>query len=102
MPIAPSEEMNFLIAVFWKVVGFVAAFIGGVVAATWAVASKVNGIEANQAAVAARQVAIEKVQQTCQGQTLVKLGDKIDALDKKMDDKLERIHERFDEFLLKK
>ena len=62
-----------------KIAGMFAAFIGGIVTATWAVASKINGFDS-------RLCAVEK----SHGEVA-----------KRIDGKLDRLHERIDEILLK-
>ena len=66
------------LSIFAKIASMVMAFVGGVVAATWAVAHKVSGYDA-------RIAALESANQN--------INDKIDK-------KLDRLHERIDEVLL--
>jgi len=82
MPI-PSEETGVVIGLAMKVGSLFLTFISGVVTATWVVAGKIKGFDD-------RLKSVEKAQTTCQGVTLVKI-----------DGKLDRIHERIDEILLK-
>lgn len=79
----PSEETNFIIEILVKVAGFIAAFVGGIVSATWAISGKIRGFDD-------RLGAVEQAQKNCQGYTLVRI-----------DQKLDRIHERIDEVLLR-
>ena len=100
MPQMPSsEEMNWFVSVFLKILAFVGTFLTGVVSTVWIVARKLQGYED-------RLTAVELAQTKCQGQTLVKISEKIEAIpqqiEEKMDKKFDRVHERFDEFLLAK
>jgi len=82
MPIQPSEETNFVIGIVAKVVGFFMTFVGGVVTATWVVAGKVKGFDDRLSSVEGR----------------VKVSEEFQV---KVDQKLDRIHDRIDDILLK-
>lgn len=94
----PSDETGRILTWTVKVVSLGISFLGGVVTATWIVATKVKGFDD-------RLQAIESVQTQCPGKTLVGIDEQIDALpgkiDAKIEEKLNRIHERIDEILLR-
>lgn len=96
-PTPQPDETSLIAEWAWKMVGVFVAFVGGIVSATWAVASKVRGYDD-------RLKVVETTQGKCQAETLKGISDKLDSLpdkiDKKMDEKLIRIHERIDEALL--
>lgn len=81
MPIDPesAKAASESLSLAAKIVGLFAAFVGGIVTATWAVASKINGFDS-------RLCAVEKSH---------------GAVAKRIDGKLDRLHERIDEILLK-
>lgn len=81
MPIDPetAKAASDWASLATKIAGLFAAFVGGIVTATWAVASKVNGFNS-------RLIAVEKSH--CEAAT-------------RIDGKLDRLHERIDEILLK-
>jgi hypothetical protein len=71
-----SDETGYLFNLALKLTGFFLTFVGGIVTATWAVASKIKGFDD-------RLKSVESVHM-------------------KIDLKLDRIHERIDEILLSK
>jgi hypothetical protein len=71
-----SEETSYLFNLALKLTGFFLTFVGGIVTATWAVASKIKGFDD-------RLRSVESVHMN-------------------IDRKLDRIHERIDEVLLSK
>lgn len=77
-----------------KISGLFLSFVGGIVAATWAVASKVRGFED-------RLGTVEKAQTKCQSEVLAGLVGKLDSLPDRIDEKIEakfvRVHSRIDE-----
>lgn len=78
----PSEESSYLMAIALKVFGVILSFLTGVVTATWIVASRVKGFND-------RLSAVEAIQRECPGKSLVRI-----------DEKLDRLHERIDDILL--
>lgn len=99
MPQVSGEEMSYITNLFLKALAVIGTFLSGVVTTVWVVARKFQGFED-------RLTAVEQSQAKCQGQTLVKISEKIEAIpqqiEEKMDKRFERVHERFDEFLLRK
>lgn len=81
MPITDPDN-SFIIELAWKIAGAFVTFVGGIVTATWVVSGKIRGFDD-------RLKSVENTQSTCPGKTLVKI-----------DEKLDRIHERIDEILL--
>lgn len=81
-PMQP-EDTGFLTELGIKIAGIFLTFISGVVTATWVVSGKIRGFDL-------RLKGVEEAQKSCQGGTLVRI-----------DAKLDRIHERIDEILLK-
>ena len=75
------EEIGFLAELGIKIAGFFLSFVGGIVAATWVVANKLNGYDKKFTTTDLRIKATEEFQ------------DKVDA-------KLDRLHERIDEVLI--
>ena len=79
-----------------KIVGAFAAFVGGIVSATWAVASKIKGFDD-------RLGVVEKTQGKCQSEVLAGLADKLDRLPDRIEEKMEarfnRIHDRIDDIV---
>jgi hypothetical protein len=76
------EEIGFVAELGLKIAGVFLSFVGGIVTATWVVANKLRGYDD-------RLKSVESAQKTCQGITLVKI-----------DQKLDRIHERIDDILI--
>lgn len=93
-PTPQPEETSLIAELALKVGGIFLSFVGGIVAATWAVASKVRGFED-------RLGSVEKTQGKCQSEVLVGLGEKLDTLPDRIEEKMEarfdRVHERIDE-----
>ena len=81
MPIDPesAKAASEGLSIAAKIAGILAAFVGGIVTATWAVASKINGVDA-------RLTSVEK--------SHAEVAAKIDG-------KLDRLHERIGEILLR-
>lgn len=78
-----SDGTSFFLEWGIKIAGFFITFVSGIVTATWIVAGKMRDIDN-------RLQGVESAQKSCQGGTLVRI-----------DAKLDRIHERIDEILLK-
>lgn len=95
-PTPQPDEANILTEWAWKVAGVFIAFVGGIVSATWSVASKVRGYDD-------RLKVVETNQNKCQSETLASLADKLDALpdriEAKMESRLNRIHDRIDDII---
>lgn len=81
MPVS-SEDTSFLVEWGLKIGGVFAAFVGGIVSATWAIASRVKAFED-------RLDSIEQTQDNCPGKALSGINEKLD-----------RLHQRIDEILL--
>jgi hypothetical protein len=93
-PTPQPEETSIIAEWAWKIAAAFMAFVGGIVAATWAVASKVQGYDD-------RLKVVETTQVKCQSETLKGIADKLDELPEKIEKKMEagfyRVHERIDE-----
>lgn len=83
VPTPTTEEAKFFVELGGKIAGVFIAFVAGIVSATWAIASRVKGYEK-------RLESIEEIQKTCPGKSLANI-----------DEKLDRLHERIDDILLK-
>lgn len=92
-----SEETSVLLSWLLKIIGMLLSFIGGVVTATWIVATKVKGFDD-------RLRVIESIQRDCPGKAMAGLDEQLaklpDKIEEKMEKKFERVHERIDEVLL--
>lgn len=88
MPLSNSDN-GFFLTMALKVVGFFLSFVGGIVAATWTIASKIKGFES-------RIKDIEVSQSTCQLKTIGAMQNDLT----KIDNKLDKVHERIDALLL--
>jgi hypothetical protein len=79
-----------------KIVGTFAAFVGGIVSATWSVASRIRGFDD-------RLGAVEKAQTKCQVEVLGRIADKLESLperiEAKIESRLDRIHDRIDDII---
>ena len=95
-PTPQPDEANILTEWAWKIAGAFLAFVGGIVSATWAVASKVKGYDD-------RLTVVETNQSKCKSETLANLADKLDALpdriEAKMEPRLKHIHDRIDDIV---
>lgn len=102
MPV--DEETRVLLSWGMRLLGYGASFIGGVVTATWIVATKVKGYESSQRDLDLRLKAIEGIQKHCPGKSLAgidrQIADLPDRIEQKIEKKFERVHERIDEILL--
>jgi hypothetical protein len=78
-----QEELGFVAEIGLKIAGVFLSFVGGIVTATWVVANKLRGYDD-------RLSTIEAAHKACQNGTLVRI-----------DEKLDKIHERIDEILLR-
>ena len=98
-PTPQPDETNFIAEWAWKIAGVFVAFVGGIVSATWAVATKVRGYDD-------RLKVVETSQTKCQSETIKGISEKLDELPDRIEAKMEarfsRIHERIDEALLGK
>jgi hypothetical protein len=95
-PTPQPDEANILTEWAWKIAGTFLAFVGGIVSATLAVASKVRSYDD-------RLKVVETNQNKCKSETLASLADKLDALpdriEAKMESRLNRIHDRIDDII---
>jgi hypothetical protein len=93
-PTPQPDETSIIAEWAIKIGGAFAAFVGGIVSATWAVANKIKGFSD-------RLEMVEKTQTRCQVEVLAKIADKLDTLperiEAKMDGRFDRIHERIDD-----
>lgn len=93
----PDAQTNAILAVALKVSALFASFVGGIVAATWAIAKKVQGYDD-------RMEALNTFQQNCPGQKFDR--EAISRLEQKLDyiiqEGLPAVHARVDDALLKK
>jgi len=87
----PSNETNALVLLGAKILGYAGSFVAGIVAATWAVATKLKGYDD-------RLKSVEEAQSKCQGVTLVKLDEKLDYI---IQEGFPDVHKRIDAVLLK-
>jgi len=78
-----NGDDSFLLELGIKIAGFFVSFVGGIVTATWVVASKMKGIDD-------RLKSVEAMQNKCQNNTLARIDDKLDS-----------IHRRIDEILIR-
>jgi len=99
-----DEETRVLLSWGMKILGYGASFIGGVVTATWIVATKVKGYETSQRDLDLRLSTVEGFQKECPGKAMAGIDRQIaalpDRIEQKMEKKFERVHERIDEILL--
>jgi hypothetical protein len=79
-----QEELGFVAELGLKIAGVFLSFVGGIVTATWVVANKLRGYDD-------RLKTIEEAHVKCQNVTLAKI-----------DQKLDRIHERIDDILIER
>lgn len=93
-----DDTTNIIMEWALKAVAAFLAFVGGIVSATWAIASKVRGYES-------RMTVLETAHRQCQSETLKGLVDKLDDLpdriEAKMESRFDRIHERIDDALMR-
>ena len=96
----PNSDPNYFVSLGLKITALFMSFVSGIVAATWAIASKIKGFDD-------RLVSVELSQKTCQVETLgeikrslEKINGKLDNIPDVIDGKLARSHARIDEVIL--
>lgn len=99
MPPAPDETTEIIIGWAVKIGAMAITFIGGIITATVTITRKMQGYDL-------RIELLEKNQKKCQSEVLQKISDKIDnlpeSIGEKMDERLNRVHDRIDKIILDK